>query len=108
MSYLPFVSKVLEKVVAARIKNHLQSCDLLEPLQSAYRQFHSTETALVKVFNDLVLAQDDKKAGIPVLLDLNAAFDTIDQDILIERCSNIFGITGSALSWIQSYMSGRT
>jgi hypothetical protein len=108
VSNLPYISKILEKVVAARIKDHLQSCDLLESLQSAYRQHHSTETALVKVFNDLALALDEKKVGILVLLDLSAAFDTIDQDILLKRCSNVFGITGSALSWIKSYMTGRT
>ena len=63
---------------------------------------------LVKVFNDLALALDEKKVGILVLLDLSAAFDTIDQYILLRRCSNVFGITGSALSWIKSYMTGRT
>ena len=107
VSNLSYISKVLEKVVAARIKDHLQAHNLLEPLQSAYRQFHSTETALVKVFNDLALALDQRKAAVLVLLDLSAAFDTIDQDILITRCSHLFGISGVALSWIRSYMTGR-
>jgi hypothetical protein len=62
----------------------------------------------VQVFNDLTLALDRKKVGLLVLLDLSAAFDTIDHDILLERCEHDFGITGSALEWLRSYIVDRT
>jgi len=107
VSNLNFIGKILEKVVARRIQEHLLHNHLLEPLQSAYRQYHSTETALVKVYNDLTLALDKKKVGLLVLLDLSAAFDTIDHEILLDRCEKHFSITGSALDWLNSYMSGR-
>ena len=96
VSNLNYISKVLEKVVTSRIKDHLATNKLLEPLQSAYRQYHSTETALLKVHDDLARALDEKKACILVLLDLSAAFDTTDHNLLLQRCECVFGITGSA------------
>ena len=68
-------------------------------LQSAYKQFHSTETALVKVFNDIVLDVDRNRTVILLLLDLSAAFDTVDHTILIERLANRFGLCDLALAW---------
>jgi len=99
---------VLEKAVAARLKHHLRTNNLLEPLQSAYRQYHSTETALAKVHNDLALALDKKKACLLILLDLSAAFDTIDHDFLLQRCASLFGITSTALAWLKCYLSNRS
>jgi len=82
VSNLPFVSKVLEKVVAQQLLEHMNKNALNEPLQSAYRQVHSTETALLRVQNDLLRAMDNRQGVILVLLDLSAAFDTIDHDVL--------------------------
>lgn len=107
VSNLNFIGKLLEKVVATRIKTYLAMHNLLEPFQSAYRSFHSTETALTKVFNDLAMAVDKKKVAILVLLDLTAAFDTIDHIILLQRCSENFGIQGKALDWLKSYITNR-
>ena len=76
VSNLNFISKLLEKIIANRIRSHLQSNDLLNRYQSAYRPMHSTETALLKVQNDLLRNLDDGKTT--VLLDLSAAFDTLD------------------------------
>ena len=75
--------------------------------QSAYIEHHSTETALLKVKNDLCRSVDDHGAAVLVLLDLSAAFDTIDHGILLRRLEERFGITGAALSWISSYLSDR-
>ena len=108
VSNLNFMGKVLEKIVASRIQHHLNSHQLLEPFQSAYRRFHSTETALTRVFNDLAMALDQGKVAVLVLLDLSAAFDTVDHSILLERCRNDFGICGIALRWLESYLSDRT
>lgn len=108
VSNLPFVSKVIEKIVAIRLKSHLHNNGLFEPLQSAYRQYHSCETALVRVQNDILLALDNNCCVVLLLLDLSAAFDTVDHHVLLHRMSSRFGIKGKALDWFKSYLSGRT
>lgn len=105
---LTFLSKILERVVAYRIKDHLCKNNLYEPYQSAYRECHSTESALLKVNNDLLLALDNRCVAYLVLLDLSAAFDTIDHEILISRLRRQFGIQDIALEWLISYLSDRT
>jgi hypothetical protein len=79
VSNLALISKVIEKVVAARLDQHLMEHQLLEKFQSAYRAIHSTETALLKVYSDIADALDSGSNAVLVLLDLSAAFDTIDQ-----------------------------
>ena len=103
-----FLSKVLERVVLAQLMTRLETHNLLEPFQSAYRKCHSTETALLRVVNDLLQASDDGHVSILSLLDLSATFDTIDHVILSQRLSSIFGCTGTVLGWFQSYLSNRT
>ena len=77
-------------------------------MQSAYRQFHSTETAATKVFNDLLLAADGGKMSALCLLDLTSAFDTVDHELLLLRLERRFGLHGIVLDWFRSYLSGRT
>jgi hypothetical protein len=81
-------------VVAKQLSSHLLTGDLYVPVQSAYRPNHSTETALLKVFNDLLLSVDSGDAAVLALLDQSAAFDTIDHSILLSRLTCRFGITG--------------
>ncbi|WP_419637627.1 reverse transcriptase domain-containing protein, partial [Thiolapillus sp.] len=107
VSNLSFLSKVAEKLVLSQLSEYLNANQLFSPVQSAYRPNHSTETALVKIVNDLLLALDDGKVSVLTLLDLSAAFDTIDHNILLHRLEHAFGITGTALSWIRSYLSDR-
>uniref|UniRef100_A0A672ZEB2 Reverse transcriptase domain-containing protein n=1 Tax=Sphaeramia orbicularis TaxID=375764 RepID=A0A672ZEB2_9TELE len=107
ISNLPFLSKVLERVVVKQLCQHLQDNSLFEHFQSGFRAHHSTETALVKVTNDLLLAADDGLVSILVLLDLSAAFDTIDHSILLQRLEWDIGIRGAALCWFKSYLSNR-
>lgn len=76
--------------------------------QSAYRQFHSCETALIRVQNDILREIDGNSGVILLLLDLSAAFDTVDHTILLRRMSSKFGIKGDALNWFMSYLSDRT
>ena len=107
VSNLPFLSKVIEKAVAAQITSHLNKYDLFEKHQSAYRKCHNTETALVKITNDLLLAADDKNVSILALLDLSAAFDTLDHSILLKRLKS-FGFNDLVLEWFSSYLSDRS
>ena len=88
--------------------SHLKSFNLLEPLQSAYRQYHNTETALTKISNDLLLSADSKRVSVLVLLDLSAAFDTIDHTILLKRLADCFGFRGKVLEWFKSYLTNRS
>ena len=108
VSNLPFLSKVLERIVLSQLLAHLTQNNLIDPHQSAYRAGHSTETALMKVVNDLLLALDDGKVSILALLDLSAAFDTIDHDILLSRLQSSFGLHGTVLNWFRSYLGGRS
>ena len=82
--------------------------NLLPGHQSAYRANHSTETALLSLFDDLLTTADAGDASALLLLDLSAAFDTVDHGILLKRLSRYFGLSDSALAWFRSYLSGRT
>ena len=106
VSNLAFVSKILEKVVASQLKWHLCENDLEETLQSAYRQNHSCETALLKVHNDITRAVADNKVVALVLLDMSAAFDTVDHTKMLSILHQL-GICSTALDWIASYLADR-
>ena len=108
VSNIKFLSKVIEKHAVNTITSHMRECNLGEPLQSAYRAAHNTETALLKVQNDITTLIHQRKGVFLVLLDLSAAFDTITHDILFDRMENEIGLTGSALKWLKSYFSART
>ena len=89
VSNLNFLSKILEKVVLVQVLKHVKS-NGFEVLQSAYKMHHSTETALLKVTSDILDLVDDKNLCLLVLLDLTAAFDTIDHEILLSRLKKSF------------------
>ena len=108
VSNLRLLTKVTEKVVATRLIAYLQNNNLFEPFQSAYKQFHSCETALVQVQNDILRAVDNNCCVVLLLLDLSAAFDTVDHTILLNRMSSKFGIKGQVRNWFQSYLNKRT
>ena len=108
VSNLSFLSKILEKLVLAQIFEHLNSNALLPNNQSAYRANHSTESALLRVCNDVLLALDSGNVTVLSLLDLSAAFDTVDHDILFGTLFSYFGISGSALTWFKSYLTNRS
>ena len=94
-------------MISERLNEHLINNSMFDPLQSAYRDKHSTETALIKVQNDILLALAAGSSAIFLMLDLSAAFDTIDHDILLSQLCNVYGITGNALDWFRSYITGR-
>ena len=86
----------------------LLSSNSLSSFQSAYRIFHSTETTLLKIHNDLFLAMDRGEVTSLILHDLSAAFDTVDHSILLTRFQNWFGLDGLSLDWFSSYLSLRS
>ena len=79
----------------------------MEAHQSAYHSSHSTETALLKVKTDIIQALDNQEVACLILLDLSAAFDTIDHDILLNRLKSRFAVTGVVLQWLESYLKDK-
>ena len=108
VSNLQFGAKVVEKAAISQISEHINSNNLFDPNQSAYRRQHSTETALLRVKSDIMCQIDQGNAVMLVMLDLSAAFDTIDHTILLHRLQRRFAITDTALSWITTYMTDRS
>ena len=104
ISNLTFVSKVIERIVASQLTGYLQMNRLLPDHQSVYRQGHSTETALLKIFSDNLDAADSGQVTLLGLLDLSAAFDTVDHDIFLTRLQKSYGVGGTALAWILSFI----
>lgn len=100
-------SKVIEKAVFGQLNSYLLQHSLYPSVQSAYRTGYSTETALLKVFSDLVDAIDSGLLSLISFLDFSSAFDTVDHHILLSRLQYSFGISRTAISWFHSYLSSR-
>ena len=108
VSNLTFLSKLIEKCVCLQIHKYLEENDLYPKCQSAYRKYHSCETALLKVVNDIQTEVANKKMVALVTLDLSSAFDTIDHELLLSKLKKDFGISGNVLAWLNSYLKNRT
>ena len=107
VSNLNFFSKVLERIVLAQLLRHLKSNNLETVYQSAYKACHSTETALLKVSSDILDSTDQNEICILTLLDLSAAFDTINHNIMISRLHTTYGLSGTVMEWFKSYLADR-
>ena len=105
---IPFISKLIEKHVFKCINEHMDNNNLGENLQSAYRPRHSTETALLHVKNNIMHSIHNQQGVFLVLLDLSAAFDTVEHSVLVSRMANEVGLRGIALEWYKSYFNNRT
>ena len=108
VSNLSFISKVIERVVASRILDHMRENNFQDPMQSAYRSGHSIETALLRVHSDIVSAIDKERGVFLILLDLSAPFDTVDHTILLSFLKDYIGIDGPALKLFETYLTNRT
>uniref|UniRef100_A0A8C6UH90 Reverse transcriptase domain-containing protein n=1 Tax=Neogobius melanostomus TaxID=47308 RepID=A0A8C6UH90_9GOBI len=108
ISKLPFLSKVLEKAVYEQLQSYIDQNTIAEKFQSGFKPCHSTETALLRVFNDLFLTADSGGHSVLVLLDLTAAFDTVDHGILLSRLELSVGLKGTVLKWFDSYLKDRS
>jgi len=107
ISNLSTVSKVLERLVLARLRPHLISSPNFSRYQSAYRKCHSTETAILEILDGVYTAADEQQVSVLIGLDLSAAFDTVCHDTLLRRLQTEFGVSGTVLSWLQSYLRDR-
>jgi len=102
------MSNVIQRIVAEQTRVHLTECELMPSVQSAYRQGHSTESALMKVIADILDATDHRKVTLMGLLDMSAAFDTVDHEIILWCLKVSYGIDGQALRWLASFLTDRT
>ena len=108
VSNLCFIAKILEKLVLSQVSSDLNSHNLYNTCQSAYRPGHSTEIALLKVVNDLFLSLNKGNISVLALFDFSSVFDTIDHPILVHRLHTDFGFTDTVLRWFSSYLTDRT
>ena len=108
VSNLPYISKLLEKVIFFQLKEYKQENRFAEPIHTVCKHSHSAQTALLKAFNDFLTKMDDKELVFLTPLDLLAAFDTVDHHILVNRLRSCFGITEGGIKWIHSYLHGKT
>ena len=104
---LVFLSKLSERVVAKRFEEHMCINKLQSKYEHGYKKFHSTETLLLPLINEALSAFDNNLAFILLLIDLSAAFDTVDIDLLLHTLESEIGITGVALNWFESFLKGR-
>ena len=107
VSNLSFISKLTERVVLNKLVDHVSRNNLQEKFQSAYKPNHSTETALMRIQNDILMTLDNKRGVLLFLLDLTAAFDTVDHTLLWAFMRSA-GVIGVAHKWFESYLTSRT
>ena len=106
---IPFLAKVIV-IVAVQIHSYLEENLLMPSMQSSYCKHHSTETTLLQVMNAILWTVDCRQDVVLVMLDLPAAFDTLDHNfitILLDRVSRYFGFSHTVLRWFSSYLTGR-
>ena len=108
VSNLSSLSKLIEKCVQTQLVKYLNDEQLFSEFQSGYRKNHSCESAVIKIHNDIMMMIDKKTNVLLLLLDLSAAFDTINHKLLLVKLKKFYGISGIVLQWIESYLSGRS
>ena len=100
--------KLTERIIAGRLLSHPSSNNLVSSFQSAYRKFHYCETVCLRVQNDIYVLLDAGRSTALLLLDLSAAFNTIDHGILFNRLKHWFSVSSTALNLLSSFLSGRS
>ena len=97
VSNLFFISELIEKAVSMQLEHYLSQNNLLDIYQSGYRMYHSTETALLKITNNILMNQNEQCSTALVAIDLSAAFDLVNHSIFLERLYTYYGISGVVL-----------
>ena len=108
ISNLSFLSKVLEKCVHQQLTNYISNSNLFAKYQSGYRKGHSCDTAVLKIQNDTLMMIDNRSHAVLMMLDLSAAFDTVNHAVLIKKLKNFYGLGGNIIKWIESYLNKRS
>ena len=108
ISLLCCMSKILEKIVFKYIYNHLSEHQLLTEKQSGYRPGHSTQLQLTYLTHNIYEALDSGHEFTAIFLDISKYFDKIWHDGLLDKCKTDFGLTGTLLTWLRSYLTNRT
>ena len=108
VSILCLIANILEKLVLSQVSFNLNSYNLYNTCQSAYRPGHSSETALLKVSGDLFRSLNKGNISVLALLDFSSAFDSSDHPILVHRLHTYFGFTDAVLQWFSSCLTDRT
>ena len=108
ISLLPNLSKILEKLVFNQIYQHLMENNLITEKQSGYRPSHGTHIQLIYLIHKLYSSLNDGKDFTAVFLDISKYFDRIWHDALLVKCEKQYNISGSLLSWLNSYLKDRT
>ena len=104
---LPIFSKILERAIFSQIIQYFEENDLIHPSHHGFRQKHSTSTALLQMFDVWVEAFENGDISAVIMLDMSAAFDLVDHNILVQKLS-IYGFEDNTLQWFSSYLSQRT
>ena len=107
-TYVPTMQCNSKTLAKKRLLKHLSESPNWGTFQSAYRPLHSTETAMTRVVNDLLMNVDCGKPSVLLSLDISAAFDTLDHGALLQRTSELFGLYGQVSEWLRTYLSCRT
>ena len=108
VSNISYLSKLIEKAVLRQIDNHLSKNNLMCSSQSGYRQSHSCETLNIKLFDDMLKSIDECSTVALLLLDMSAAFDTVDHTLLLKQLEEDYGFSGTVWHWFESYLTSRT
>ena len=108
VSNIPFISKLIEKAVLNQLNEHLLTNDLICSNQSGYRRYHSCETLNIKLFDAILKDIDEGSTVALLLLDMSAAFDTVDHPLLLSLLQECYGLDDVVLEWFKSYLENRT
>ena len=108
VSNLTFMLRLLKRCMLKQFNRQTEQYHLMPSYQSAYWQYHSCETSLVKLTNDIIWSMEEQSITAVLALDLSAAFDTVDHDILLQVLKNQYGIDGKALKWYDGYLCPRS
>ena len=108
MSNVTFMSRLIERCMLKQLNRHNEQHQLMPSYHSAYLQHHSCETSLLKLTSDILWSMEDQNITAVLALDLSAAFDTTDHNILLQVLKNQYGIDGKALDWYNSYLHPRS
>ena len=104
ISNLPFISKLVAKCMFKHLLDHCKNHNLLLDFQSAYCEHYSTETSFIKLTNGILWLMERHQMTAIAILDLLAAFDMVDHEILLEILEQHFGFCGKAQHWFQNYL----